>query len=76
MTKRAAISVLAVLVGWGPHGLPAPAGNPLQTNDPETPGRNGWEINVSQNLRFSRPAFGQALPLVNISRVRTCPRPT
>jgi hypothetical protein len=43
------------------------AGNPLQTNDPETPGRNGWEINVSQNMRFARPAFGQALPLININ---------
>jgi len=43
------------------------AGNPLQTNDPETPGRHGWEINVSHNTRFARPAFGQALPLVNIN---------
>jgi hypothetical protein len=67
MTKRAAIPILAVLVTWASHGVPAPAGNPLQTNDPETPGPNGWEINVSQNLRFARPAFGQALPLVNIN---------
>lgn len=46
---------------------PLHAGNPLQTNDPETPGPSGWEINLSQNLRFTRPAFGQHLPLINVN---------
>lgn len=43
------------------------AGNPLSTNDPLTPGRNGWEVNVSHGIRASSHIFTQDLPRLNIN---------
>jgi hypothetical protein len=67
MVKNSSLSILAATILWILTACPVPAGNPLQTNDPETPGPNGWEINLSQNLRFARPSFGQHLPLINVN---------
>jgi hypothetical protein len=67
MTKRGLVSVLAATVLWSSGTGPLQGGNPLQTNDPETPGPNGWEINLSHNMRFSHPSFAQFLPLININ---------
>jgi hypothetical protein len=61
---RAAGILVALLVSYSGIVL---AGNPLLTNDPETPGRNGWEVNLSHNMAFSLPAFRQALPLANVN---------
>lgn len=67
MAKDASLSIIAATILWSLSAGTAYAGNPLQTNDPETPGPNGWEINLSHNMRFTRPAFGQALPLINVN---------
>lgn len=67
MARTISGGLLALMLAGSVGAPPLVAGNPLQTNDPETPGPNGWEINLSHNLRFTRPAFGQALPLVNVN---------
>jgi len=67
MARHTSRFAIAAAILWGLIASNLEAGNPLQTNDPETPGRNGWEINLSHNMRFTRPAFGQALPLLNIN---------
>jgi hypothetical protein len=56
-----------LLVCFGIGVAPLRAGNPLQTNDPETPGRNGFEVNLSNNLRLTRNEFTQHLPLLDIN---------
>lgn len=67
MAFRASLSVLLAVSLWTLSAGALRAGNPLQTNDPETPGRHGWEVNLLQSMRFTRPAFGQALPLLNVN---------
>ena len=67
MGKHALLRFLASMLVWSLGICSLYAGNPLQTNDPETPGPKGWEINLSHNLRFTRPAFGQNLPLINVN---------
>ncbi len=50
--------------------LPVPrafAGPPLVTDDPETPGRGGWEINVSHNIEKTGDAFLMLSPLVDVN---------
>lgn len=57
--------VLVVLVGaWvvGPLLRPAFGGPPLITDDPETPGKGGWEINFSYNLELIRETVFESLP--------------
>ena len=57
--------VLVVLVGaWvvGPLLRPAFGGPPLITDDPETPGKGGWEINLSYNLELIRETVFESLP--------------
>lgn len=48
-------SVIATAVLLG--SAPAQAGPPLITDDPDTPGRNGWEINLSYTLEFTRESI-------------------
>lgn len=67
MPKSATILVVAAMSIWCLCPFAVRAGNPLQTNDPETPGSHGWEINLSQNLELTRPALAQTLPLVNVN---------
>lgn len=67
MARNASLSAVAATILWSLSASTVFAGNPLQTNDPETPGPNGWEINLSHNMRFTRPAFGHALPLINVN---------
>jgi len=43
------------------------AGPPLVTDDPETPGRGGWEINISHNIERTRDAFFMETPLFDIN---------
>jgi hypothetical protein len=43
------------------------AGPPLVTDDPETPGRGGWEVNLSHTIESTREAFLMELPLVDIN---------
>lgn len=43
------------------------AGNPLFTNDPETPGAGGWEINISHNIERLLSERNEDLPLLNIN---------
>ena len=50
--------------------LPIPAalgGPPLVTDDPETPGRGDWEINISHNIVKTRDEFAMATPLIDIN---------
>ncbi len=42
-------------------------GPPLVTDDPETPGRGGWEINISHNVEKTRDEFSMATPLIDIN---------
>ncbi|OHB82004.1 MAG: hypothetical protein A2W31_05285 [Planctomycetes bacterium RBG_16_64_10] len=37
------------------------------TDDPETPGRGGWEINISHNIERTRDAFFMETPLFDIN---------
>jgi hypothetical protein len=43
------------------------AGPPLVTDDPETPGRGGWEINLSHNIEKTTNAFSMETPLIDIN---------
>lgn len=54
---------LALVVGQG-IGV---AGPPLVTDDPETPGQGGWEINVSHRIERTRDAFLMESPLFDIN---------
>lgn len=45
-----AVLGLAIVVGSVPVGF---AGTPLKTNDPDTPGRNRWEINLSYTYEMT-----------------------
>jgi hypothetical protein len=67
MARHISRFAIATAILWGLIAGNLEAGNPLQTNDPETPGQNGWEVNLLQSMRFTRAAFGQALPLLNIN---------
>lgn len=64
MQRFVGIAAIAALGCWATM---ARAGNPLQTNDPETPGVKGWEVNISHNLRLTRDESSQNLPLLNIN---------
>ena len=50
--------VLLVLLA----STPTLAGPPLITDDPDTPGKGGWEINFSYNLELIREAVVETLP--------------
>ncbi len=43
------------------------AGPPLVTDDPETPGRFGWEVNLSHNIESTRDEFLMESPLIDIN---------
>ncbi len=51
----------------GTVGLPVLAGPPLVTDDSETPGRGGWEINISHNIERTKDAFQMLNPLIDIN---------
>ena len=57
-----AAACLAILVGRS-----ALAGPPLFTDDPETPGRGRWEINISHNIERTRDALLLETPLFDIN---------
>ena len=57
-----AVALLAVLAEHSTW-----AGPPLFTDDPETPGRGGWEINISHNIERTRDAFFMETPLFDIN---------
>ncbi|MBP90803.1 MAG: hypothetical protein CMJ64_29515 [Planctomycetaceae bacterium] len=46
---------------------PALAGPPLITDDSETPGRGGWEINFSHSIEKTRDEFLMETPLIDIN---------
>jgi len=56
----------ALLAGLGEHAA-CWAGPPLVTDDPETPGRGGWEINISNNIERTRDAFLMETPRFDIN---------
>ncbi len=45
----------------------ASGGPPLVTDDPETPGRGGWEINFSHGVEKTRDEFSMETPLIDIN---------
>jgi hypothetical protein len=45
----------------------AVAGPPLITDDSETPGRRGWEINISHNIEKTKDEFLMLNPLIDIN---------
>ena len=48
--------------------LPAKAGSPpLITDDPETPGAHGWEINITSSIESSRDGTLVEAPLFDIN---------
>jgi hypothetical protein len=63
---RAVALAVALLACLGPHDA-CRAGPPLFTDDPETPGRGGWEINISHNIERTRDAFIMETPLFDIN---------
>lgn len=58
---------IAATCGAGTFGMSAMAGPPLITDDSETPGRGGWEINVSNNIERSKDEFLMLNPLIDIN---------
>jgi hypothetical protein len=46
---------------------PLLAGPPLITNDPDTPGANGYEFDVSNNVTKTRTALIQAAPFLDLN---------
>lgn len=63
---RAITLAVALLACLGRHDA-CWAGPPLFTDDPETPGRGGWEINISHNIERTRDAFFMETPLFDIN---------
>jgi hypothetical protein len=64
MRKLIVVTLATVL------GLPSArsaAGPPLATDDPETPGRRGWEINLSNNIERTKSELLMESPLVDIN---------
>ena len=59
--------VSAATVVAGTFGMSALAGPPLITDDPETPGRGGWEINISHNIERTKDEFLMLNPLIDIN---------
>lgn len=43
------------------------AGPPLRTDDPETPGRKGWEINISHNIERTTQEFRMESPRFDVN---------
>lgn len=43
------------------------AGPPLATDDSETPGRKGWEVNLSHNIERTRDEFLMETPLLDFN---------
>lgn len=64
---RAVVLALLFLMAWRAGSQVAPAGPPLITDDPETPGRGGWEINVSHNIEATQDEFLMETPLFDIN---------
>jgi hypothetical protein len=62
-TARLLAATAASFLGVGS----ALAGPPLITDDSETPGRGGWEINLSHNIESTRDEFLMESPLVDIN---------
>ena len=60
---RRSVLIVALLLG----GAKLLAGPPLVTDDPETPGRGGWEVNLSHNSERTRDEFVMEAPLVDIN---------
>ncbi|MAG93035.1 MAG: hypothetical protein CMJ48_04730 [Planctomycetaceae bacterium] len=49
------------------NARPAFGGPPIATDDPETPGRGGWEINISHTLERTRDELFMESPLIDIN---------
>ena len=67
MMRQVFLTTLMAMLLWGLGVGPLRAGNPLQTNDPGTPGRNGFEVNLFNSIRLTRNEFTQSLPVLNIN---------
>ena len=61
------IAALCLVVFCFAELSPVFAGPPLKTDDPETPGRGVWEINVSHNIESTRDEFLMESPLIDIN---------
>lgn len=62
-----AVVVVLVLSAWTGGSPFVFGGPPLITDDPETPGRGEWEINVSHNIERSKDTFLMETPLFDIN---------
>jgi hypothetical protein len=60
-------SALGLLIVWSSLIPLTLAGPPLVTDDPETPGRGGWEINISHNFEKTNDEFSMQTPLIDIN---------
>ena len=60
----AALGVAIVCSSLIPAALGGP---PLVTDDPETPGRGGWEINISHSIEKIGDEFSMETPLIDIN---------
>ena len=63
---RVAIAIAAA-VHMGMFAAVGRAGPPLMTDDSETPGSGGWEINVSHSIEQTRDEFQMLTPLIDIN---------
>lgn len=66
LTLGALLAMAIVLAGDGVLDI-AWAGPPLVTDDPETPGKHGWEVNISHNIEKVRDEFLMAVPLFDFN---------
>lgn len=66
LTIVQAATAIAVAVA-GTLGSSVLAGPPLITDDSETPGRGGWEINISHNIERTKDEFLMLTPLLDIN---------
>jgi len=57
----------AMVWAWGWWAGLALAGPPLETDDPETPGEHGWEVNLSDQLERTRRQFRMEAPRIDIN---------
>ncbi len=67
ITVLRVIGVLGLTLACTLQARPVWAGPPLITDDPETPGRGGWEINFSHNIEKTGDSFLMETPLVDIN---------
>lgn len=67
MRLHGAILIWLAAIGFSLLAAPLLAGPPLVTNDPDTPGANGYEFDVSNDVTKTRESLTMAAPFLDLN---------